>query len=108
LDAKLLIVDEPTAALGVSQTTLVLNLIRQLADQGIGVIMISHNLTDVFKVADWIAILYLGRLVTVGPASDFDTATAVHWMTAGTAPDGPDCTTRRPAARTAAHWPAAR
>ena len=108
LDAKLLIVDEPTATLGVSQTALVFSLIRQLADQGICVIMISHNLTDVFKVADRIAILYLGRLVTVGPASDFDTATAVHWMTAGAAPDGPDCTTRRPAAGTTAHRPAAR
>ena len=88
LDAKLVIMDEPTAALGVAQTALVLDLIRQLADQGICVIMISHNLTDVFKVADRIAVLYLGRLVTIGPASDFDTAAAVHWMTAGTAPDG--------------------
>jgi ABC-type sugar transport system ATPase subunit len=88
LDAKLVIMDEPTAALGVAQTALVLDLIRRLADQGICVIMISHNLTDVFKVADRIAVLYLGRLVTVGPASDFDTATAVHWMTAGTGPDG--------------------
>ena len=89
LDAKLVIMDEPTAALGVSQTAQVLNLIRELADQGIGVIMISHNLTDVFKVADRLAVLYLGRLVTVGPASDFDTAGAVHWVTTGTGPDGP-------------------
>jgi len=88
LDAKLVIMDEPTAALGVSQTAQVLDLIRELADQGIGVIMISHNLTDVFKVADRLAVLYLGRLVTVGPASDFDTAGAVHWMTTGTGPDG--------------------
>ncbi len=77
LDARLVIMDEPTAALGVSQTALVLDLIRSLADQGIAVIMISHNLTDVFKVADRIAVLYLGRLVTVGPASGFDTAAAV-------------------------------
>jgi len=89
LDAKLVIMDEPTAALGVSQTNLVLDLIRQLADQGICVIMISHNLTDVFKVADRIAVLYLGRLVTVGPTSDFDTATTVHWMTTGTGTDAP-------------------
>ncbi len=88
LDAKVVIMDEPTAALGVSQTALVLDLIRRLADQGICVIMISHNLTDVFKVADRIAVLYLGRLVTVGPISDFDTATAVHWMTVGTGPGG--------------------
>jgi ABC-type sugar transport system ATPase subunit len=88
LKARLVIMDEPTAALGVSQTALVLDMIRHLADQGIAVIMISHNLTDVFKVADRIAVLYLGRLATVGPAPDFDTATAVHWMTAGTSPDG--------------------
>jgi ABC-type sugar transport system ATPase subunit len=72
----------------VSQTALVLGLIRHLAGQGIGVIMISHNLADVFKVADRIAVLYLGHLVTVGPASNFDTATAVRWMTTGTGPSG--------------------
>jgi len=83
LDAKLVIMDEPTAALGVSQTALVLGIIRRLADQGIGVIMISHNLTDVFKVADRLAVLYLGRLVAVGPAADFDTNSTVHWMTTG-------------------------
>ena len=68
LDAKLVIMDEPTAALGVSQTALVLDLIRRLASQGIAVLVISHNLTDVFPVADRIAVLYLGRLVSVGPA----------------------------------------
>jgi D-xylose transport system ATP-binding protein len=88
LDAKLVIMDEPTAALGVSQTALVLDLIKRLASRGIAVLVISHNLTDVFEVADRIAILYLGRLVTVGPASDFDTSTAVHWMTTGTGPNG--------------------
>ncbi len=88
LDAKLVIMDEPTAALGVSQTALVLDLIERLASRGIGVLVISHNLTDVFRVADRIAILYLGRLVTVGPVSDFDTSTAVHWMTTGTSPNG--------------------
>ena len=86
LDAKLVIMDEPTAALGVSQTTLVLDLIRQLASQGIAVLVISHNLTDVFRVADRLAVLYLGRLVTAGPAVNYDTATVVHWMTTGTGP----------------------
>lgn len=62
-DAKLVILDEPTAALGVAQTEQVLNLVRRLADQGIAVIMISHNLVDVFKVADNIAVLYLGSMV---------------------------------------------
>jgi D-xylose transport system ATP-binding protein len=88
LDAKLVIMDEPTAALGVSQTALVLDIIKRLADRGIAVLVISHNLTDVFKVADRIAVLYLGRMVTIGPLSDYDTGSAVHWMTTGTAPNG--------------------
>jgi ABC-type sugar transport system ATPase subunit len=86
LDAKLLIMDEPTAALGVSQTTLVLDLIKQLASQGIAVLVISHNLTDVFRVADRLAVLHLGRLATAGPAANYDTSTVVHWMTTGTGP----------------------
>ncbi len=83
LDAKLVIMDEPTAALGVSQTALVLDLIGRLARRGIGVIVISHNLTDVFQVADRLAVLYLGRLVSTGPASDYDTASAVDLVTTG-------------------------
>ena len=86
LDAKLVIMDEPTAALGVSQTELVLDIIQRLASRGIAVLLISHNLTDVFKVADRLAVLYLGRLVSTGPVSDYDTSLAVHWMTTGTAP----------------------
>lgn len=62
-DAKLVILDEPTAALGVAQTEQVLNLVRRLADKGLAVIMISHNLVDVFQVADDIAVLYLGNMV---------------------------------------------
>lgn len=62
-EAKLVILDEPTAALGVAQTEQVLNLVRRLADSGIAVIIISHNLSDVFKVCDDIAVLYLGRMV---------------------------------------------
>jgi D-xylose transport system ATP-binding protein len=88
LDAKLVIMDEPTAALGVSQTALVLDLIERLAGRGIAVLVISHNLTDVFRVADRIAILYLGRLVSSGPVSDYDTNSTVHWMTTGTSPNG--------------------
>jgi len=86
LDARLVIMDEPTAALGVSQTALVLDTIKQLSSRGIAVLVISHNLTDVFAVADRIAVLYLGRLAAVGPASDYSTSSAVHWMTTGTAP----------------------
>jgi D-xylose transport system ATP-binding protein len=63
-NSKLVILDEPTAALGVAQTEQVLNLVRRLADSGVAVIIISHNLQDVLKVCDDIAVLYLGRMVT--------------------------------------------
>jgi D-xylose transport system ATP-binding protein len=86
LDAKLVVMDEPTAALGVSQTALVLDIIEQLASRGIAVLVISHNLTDVFRVADRIAVLYLGRMVTSGPVANYDTSSTVHWMTTGAAP----------------------
>ena len=82
-DAKLVVMDEPTAALGVTQTAMVLELIQGLAASGIGVIVISHNLIDVFSVADHMAILYLGRLVSAGPASDYDRQSAVEIMTTG-------------------------
>jgi ABC-type sugar transport system ATPase subunit len=82
-DAKLVIMDEPTAALGVSQTEQVLSLITRLAGRGLGVLVISHNLTDVFRVADRIAVLYLGRLAAVGPAAEFDPQSAVDLMTTG-------------------------
>jgi ABC-type sugar transport system ATPase subunit len=88
LDAKLVIMDEPTAALGVSQTALVLDIIEQLASRGIAVLVISHNLTDVFRVADRLAVLYLGRMVSSGPVASYDTSSAVHWMTTGAAPKG--------------------
>jgi D-xylose transport system ATP-binding protein len=60
-DAKLVILDEPTAALGVTQTATVLELIKQLRTQGLGVVVISHNIDVVFEVADRIVVLYLGR-----------------------------------------------
>jgi D-xylose transport system ATP-binding protein len=71
-DAKLVMLDEPTAALGVSQTKQVLDLIRRLRDQGLGVVVISHNMADVFEVADRIVVMRLGRRVAtfnVGEAS---------------------------------------
>jgi D-xylose transport system ATP-binding protein len=61
--ARVVILDEPTAALGVAQTEQVLNLVRRLADQGVAVVIISHNLADVFQVADYISVLYLGQMV---------------------------------------------
>jgi ABC-type sugar transport system ATPase subunit len=81
--AKLVIMDEPTAALGVAQTAMVLNLIKTLAGRGVAVLVISHNLVDVFEVADRIAVLYLGRLATSGLASDFDRQSLVEYMTTG-------------------------
>ncbi|RFU39271.1 sugar ABC transporter ATP-binding protein, partial [Actinomadura logoneensis] len=60
-DPKIIILDEPTAALGVAQTAEVLNLIERLRERGHGVIMISHNMADVKAVADTVAVLRLGR-----------------------------------------------
>jgi ABC-type sugar transport system ATPase subunit len=84
-NAKLVIMDEPTAALGVAQTTMVINLIKTLSGRGVAVLIISHNLNDVFEVADRIAVLYLGRLVADAPASEFDRQNVVEYMTTGTA-----------------------
>jgi D-xylose transport system ATP-binding protein len=64
-NSKLVVLDEPTAALGVAQTEQVLALVRRLGAQGLGVIMISHNLHDVFETADRITVLRLGRTVGV-------------------------------------------
>jgi D-xylose transport system ATP-binding protein len=60
-NSKLVILDEPTAALGVAQTEQVLALVKRLGEQGLAVILISHNLHDVFEVADRISVLRLGR-----------------------------------------------
>jgi D-xylose transport system ATP-binding protein len=62
-NSKLVILDEPTAALGVAQTAQVIALIKRLREQGLGVVVISHNLLDVFEVADRIIVLRLGRRV---------------------------------------------
>jgi ABC-type sugar transport system ATPase subunit len=82
-DAKLVIMDEPTAALGVSQTRQVLDLIKRLASQGVAVMLVSHNLNDVFEVADRIAVLYLGHMVVQDEASKFDRQSVVEYMTTG-------------------------
>ena len=82
--AQLVVMDEPTAALGVTQTWVVLDLITRLKSQNIAVIVISHNLNDVFAVADRVAVLRLGHLVAVGPKSRFDAESVVDLMTTGT------------------------
>ena len=81
--AQLVIMDEPTAALGVTQTRVVLELIDQLSSRGIAVLVISHNLNDVMNVADRVAVLYLGRLAAVAPIGDLDTGSIVELMTTG-------------------------
>jgi ABC-type sugar transport system ATPase subunit len=81
--AKLVIMDEPTAALGVAQTAMVLDLIKRLSAGGIAVIVISHNLNDVFEVADRIAVLHLGRMAEAGAASNYDRQSVVELMTTG-------------------------
>jgi len=82
-NSRLVIMDEPTAALGVAQTAMVLELVRRLADRGLAVIIISHNMNDVFQVADRIAVLHLGRLVAVRPAGEVDRQIVVDLMTTG-------------------------
>ena len=83
-NSKLVIMDEPTAALGVAQTRNVLELVRRLADQGLAVLMVSHNMNDVFEVADRVAVLFLGRMAAVRPTAELDVATVVDIMTTGT------------------------
>lgn len=87
---KVVILDEPTAALGVAQTEQVLNLVRRLADQGLGVVIISHNLQDVFKVADWIYVLYLGTMIARLKASETNSSEVVEYITGGRSQAGGD------------------
>jgi ABC-type sugar transport system ATPase subunit len=82
-NTKLVIMDEPTAALGVAQTAMVLDLVRRLADRGHAVILVSHNLNDVFQVADRVAVLHLGRMVSVRPTAEIDRQIVVDLMTSG-------------------------
>jgi D-xylose transport system ATP-binding protein len=64
-NARVVLLDEPTAALGVAQTRQVLELIRRLRAQGLGVVIISHNLADIFEVVDRVVVLRLGRRVAM-------------------------------------------
>ncbi len=82
-NSKLVILDEPTAALGVNQTRQVLDLVRRLRDNGLAVMLISHNLNDVFEVADRIAVMHLGRMVAEANASEFNRQSLVEHMTTG-------------------------
>jgi D-xylose transport system ATP-binding protein len=81
--SKLVILDEPTAALGVAQTRQVLDLVRRLAAQGYGVVIISHNLHDIFEVADRITVLRLGQRVAVFDRVETTQQEVVEAITAG-------------------------
>jgi ABC-type sugar transport system ATPase subunit len=82
-NSQLVMLDEPTAALGVTQTGMVLDLVRRLRDRGLAVVVISHNLNDIFDVADRIAVLYLGRMVAQDRTETFDRQSVVEYMTTG-------------------------
>jgi D-xylose transport system ATP-binding protein len=84
-NSKVVILDEPTAALGVAQTEQVLNLVRRLADNGLAVILISHNLNDVFQVTDNISALYLGNMAAQVKKSEVTHAQVVQLITTGKA-----------------------
>jgi D-xylose transport system ATP-binding protein len=82
-NSKLVILDEPTAALGVAQTEQVLNLVRRLAEHGLGVVLITHNMNDVFQVADSIACLYLGQMAAQVRSKEVNHGQVVELITAG-------------------------
>ncbi|AUG81959.1 sugar ABC transporter ATP-binding protein [Kitasatospora sp. MMS16-BH015] len=86
-NSKLVVLDEPTAALGVAQTAQVLELVRRLADNGLAVVLISHNMNDVFAVSDRIAALYLGRTAAQVKACDVTHAQVVELITSGRSGD---------------------
>ncbi|HEX7592288.1 MAG TPA: ATP-binding cassette domain-containing protein [Candidatus Limnocylindrales bacterium] len=103
-NSKVVLLDEPTAALGVAQTKEVLDLVKRLRDEGHGVVIISHNLVDVYEVADRITVLRLGRFVGTYEAAKTDRELMVGLMTgavAGAAPVNPDLIQDATAAATA-------
>jgi len=80
---KVVILDEPTAALGVAQTEQVLNLVRRLREAGLGIVIISHNLQDVFAVADVIYVLYLGTMTARLRTEETTPGEVVEYITGG-------------------------
>jgi D-xylose transport system ATP-binding protein len=86
-NSRVVLLDEPTAALGVAQTRQVLDLVRRLANQGLGVLLISHNMVDVLEVADRITALYLGRVAADVAAKDVNHSQVVELITAGRSGD---------------------
>lgn len=86
-ESKVVVLDEPTAALGVAQTRQVLDLVRRLAETGHGVVLVSHNMNDVFEVADRITTLYLGRVAADVKRTDVTQSQVVELMTMGRSGD---------------------
>ncbi|MFN3969897.1 MAG: ATP-binding cassette domain-containing protein [Gemmobacter sp.] len=86
--SKVVILDEPTAALGVKESRRVLELIRDVRSRGIPIILISHNMPHVFEVADRIHIHRLGRRLCVIKPGDYTMSDAVAFMTGAKAPEG--------------------
>ncbi len=82
-NSRLVILDEPTAALGVAQTRQVLELVKRLRERGLAVVLISHNLHDIFEVADKITVLRLGRAIGTYATGDTTQTEIVHAITAG-------------------------
>ncbi|HEX8105193.1 MAG TPA: ATP-binding cassette domain-containing protein [Solirubrobacteraceae bacterium] len=82
-NSRVVILDEPTAALGVAQTRQVLDLVRRLGEQGLAVVLISHNLHDIFEVADAVTVLRLGQSVAVHRVGDVTQTQVVESITAG-------------------------
>ncbi|OJF14116.1 ATP-binding cassette domain-containing protein [Couchioplanes caeruleus] len=82
-NSRIVILDEPTAALGVAQTAQVLELVRRMADNGLGVVLISHNMNDVFAVSDRIVALYLGRTAAQVKTTDVTHSQIVELITSG-------------------------
>ncbi len=86
-NSRVVLLDEPTAALGVAQTRQVLDLVRRLADRGLGVVLISHNLGDVFEVADRVTALYLGRVAADVAVKEVTQSQVVELITLGRSGD---------------------
>jgi len=82
-NSKVVILDEPTAALGVAQTAQVLSLVRRLADRGLAVVLISHNMNEVLEVADRIAVLYLGEMAAQVSRQDVNQQQLIELITTG-------------------------
>ncbi|HEX5039173.1 MAG TPA: ATP-binding cassette domain-containing protein [Candidatus Limnocylindria bacterium] len=85
-NAKILIMDEPTAALGPAETSQVRQLIRQLKEEGIGIFLISHDIHDVYDLSDRISVMYHGRIVDTVRKDDVDTDAVLGMIILGKRP----------------------